>query len=133
MDLIVFDWEKMQEAQMRKPQVSIAKSGLIGFNKSSITKFDMQKYQSVVLSFSPTEEKIYLELAHETENKIKLRKRAGVIEIGAKHFFSYFNILPKELTFFQPEMGTKENIIIIELQKGKTRQQIKTDKNSLNN
>lgn len=132
MDLIVFDWEKIQEAQLREPRVSIAKSGLIGFNKTAITKFHMEKYQSVVLSFSPTEEKIYLELSHETENKIKLRKRIGVIEIGAKHFFSYFNIFPKELSFFQPEFGEKENIIIIDLQKGKTRQQLKTDKNSLN-
>ena len=102
------------------PRSALTKGGVISFNKSAVKRFGLTEYQYCLLYYDAEEQKIGIEFSKEATNKamVRLRQRISGAEINSKGFFSYFDILPKQLIVCDIETSEQENKLILNLKTG---------------
>jgi hypothetical protein len=100
-----------------KPRIAIRQNGQIGFNKGAEKRFELNKYEYIILYYDKEEQKIGIQLTNEENIKgvMKLQKRPLNIAISAKSFFEYYNISYSETKIYDPEWDEKNKMIIIKL------------------
>ena len=102
------------------PRAALTKGGVISFNRSAVKKFNLTDYQYCLLYYDAEEQKIGIDFSNDATNNamVRLRQRISGAEINSKGFFSYFDILPKELIVCDIETSEQENRIILNLKEG---------------
>lgn len=100
-----------------KPRISIRQNGQIGFNNGARKRFDLDKYEFVILYYDKEESKIGIKLTNNNGESgvMRLQKRPLNIAISAKSFFEYYNILYSETKTYDPVWDEKNKMIVINL------------------
>ena len=101
-----------------KPRVTIRARGQIGFNNGSVAKFNLDKFDYIVLYYSKEKNQIAMLL---TSNKnedgaIKLIKRPGNYFFPGKGFLDFYGLSYDKSKSYDA-VGADGNVIIINLGK----------------
>ncbi len=103
------------------PRVSITKGGVIGFNNGAVRRFNLTKYKRCLLYYDSEAGKIAIELLTDDNSPVSVtlrHKPSSSAEITSRMFFNCFDIVPTSLIVIEPELGEKENTIILDMKKG---------------
>ena len=100
-----------------KPKVSIRKYGQIGFNNGAVKKFDLDKYEYVILFYDRENRRIGIKLTNNSseDGAMKLQKRPLNVAISAKSFLEYYEIPYLKTSRYNPQWDENEKMIIIDL------------------
>ena len=101
-----------------KPRVTIRARGQIGFNNGSVVKFEIEKYDYIVLFYSREKNQIAMRLTNDKNESgaIKLIKKHGNYCFSGKAFLDFYGI-GYDKSKIQDAEGMNDNIILITLKK----------------
>ena len=100
-----------------KPKISIRKRGQIGFNNGAIKRFQIDKYEYVVLYYNKDTNKMAFNFTNSEndDGAIKIMKKKNNYFISGKSFFDYYDIPYGESQSFDVEWNQENLLAIIDI------------------
>lgn len=100
-----------------KPRLSIRKRGQIGFNSAAIDKFNLRKYEYVVLFISEDRKKVAVVFSNNKsdEGAIKLIKGKNNFAFSAQAFLECYEIPYGKAKTYDVEWNQKEQAAIVDI------------------
>ena len=107
-----------------KPKISIRKRGQIGFNNGAIKRFQIDKYEYVVLYYNKDTNKMAFNFTNSEndDGAIKIIKKKNNYFISGKSFFDYYDIPYGESQSFDVEWNPENLLAIIDISDHKDEQ-----------
>jgi len=102
-----------------RPRISIRARGQIGFNNGSVQRFELSKYEFVILYYSKEKNQIAIQLTNNKneDGSIKLIKKSGNYCFSGKAFLDFYGIDYEKTRTFDLE-SINGNVLVLNL--GKT-------------
>lgn len=106
-----------QHGRSFKPKISIRKRGQIGFNNGAIKRFQIDKYDYVVLYYNKDNHKMAFNFTNSEndDGAIKIIKRKNNYFISGKSFFDYYELPYEESQSFDVEWNQEDLLAIIDI------------------
>ena len=112
------------------PKVSIWSRGQIGFNKSAVAKFEIDKFDYLVLFYDKDSKRIGIKLTNDQEEgaiKIIRKLASGGALVSAKSFLFHYDIGGPETRNYGLELDADSGLIVIDTERyRKSLRKIKT-------
>lgn len=104
-------------------RASITRTGMLSFSDGARKRFHFDDSTHCVLYYDEETSRIGVGFTSDTEadGAIKIRFRNTGADVGAKRFVEFFNIGVQETTVFPVEFDENEQMVVIDLNKGKAR------------
>ena len=101
------------------PKMTIRRGGQIGLNGAAVTKYELGKYQYVILKIDREEQKIGIKFTNNIEEKgVKsFRVVQGGVSIAAKNFIEHYELNKIKEKRLKCEWNENEEMIIAEYSK----------------
>ncbi|MEI7636857.1 MAG: hypothetical protein WCJ37_06085 [Syntrophus sp. (in: bacteria)] len=100
-----------------KPRVSIRARGQMGFNNGAVLRFELDKYEYVILYYSKEKNLIAIEPTNNAneDGAIKLVKKTGNYFFSGKSFLDYYSIEYGKKTINCEVKSEGKNLIVVSL------------------
>jgi hypothetical protein len=100
-----------------RPKVSIRARGQMGFNNGAVLRFELEKYEYVILYYSKEKNQIAIEPTNNAneDGANKLVKKVGNYFFSGKAFLDYYDIKYGGKTKNCDAIGMENKLIVVDL------------------